>query len=101
MQLLIPNECHNCGLVDEAKFVYAGPHIKQICNGCDSYVKFFPASRIPDYRDIKLRIWAITQDPPLINKAKQECAFVENAKGTDLKLVYWRLYLQLRKEFGL
>lgn len=101
MQLLIPNECHNCGLVDEAKFVYAGPHIKQICNGCGSYVKFFPASKIPDSRDVKLKIWSITRDIRKIAYAKSVCGFVEDLSGTDKKIMYWRLYLAVRKEFGI
>ncbi len=101
MQLLIPNECHYCGLVDEAKFVYAGPHVKQICNGCGKYVKFFDKSKIPDARETKLAIWAITTDLAQINEAKQESGFVENLKGLDLKMIYWRLYLEIRRRNGI
>jgi len=101
MQLLIPYECHHCGVVDEAKFVYAGPHVKQICNCCNKYVKFFDKALIPDARETKLRIWAITQDVPKITSAKAEIGFIENLKGLDLKMIYWRLYLQVRKMEGI
>jgi len=101
MQLLIPNECHYCGVVDEAKFVYAGPHMKQICNSCGRYVKFFDKSKIPDSKEIKLKIWSITQDIDRISEAKKQCSFIENLKGLDLKVMYWRLYLQIRKDAGI
>lgn len=101
MQLLIPNECHYCGLVDEAKFVYAGPHVKQLCNGCGRYVKFFDKAKIPDSRETKLTIWAITQDIAEISLAKDQIGFVENLKGLDLKMMYWRLYLEIRRKAGL
>lgn len=101
MQLLIPNECHYCGVVDEAKFVYAGPHVKQVCNECGRYVKFFDKGKIPDSREVKLRIWSLTQDVDYINSAKSEIGFVENLTGLDLKMMYWRLYLQIRKMEGI
>jgi hypothetical protein len=101
MTLLIPNECHYCGLVDEAKFVYSGPHIKQICNGCDKYIKFFDKSKIPDVKEIKLTIWSITNNIEKISQAKNDCNFVNDLKGLDLKIMYWRLYLQIRKGAGI
>ena len=101
MQLLIPTECHNCGLVDEAKFVYAGPHVKQICNGCGKYVKFFDKAKIPDSRETKLAIWAITQDLTIISEAKETIGFIDNLKGLDLKIIYWRLYLEMRRKAAL
>lgn len=101
MQLLIPNECHYCGLVDEAKFVYAGPHIKQICNGCGKYVKFFDKAKIPDAKETKLVIWSITQDLEKINQAKANCNFIENLTGLDLKIMYWWLYLSIRALEGI
>lgn len=101
MQLLIPNECTYCGLVDEAKFVYAGPHIKQVCNGCGRYVKFFDKSKIPDSKETKLAIWAITQDIAEIEDSKYRIGFIENLKGLDLKMIYWRLYLETRRKAAL
>jgi hypothetical protein len=98
MQLLIPNECHYCGLVDEAKFVYAGPHVKQICNGCGKYIKFFDKAKIPDSKETKLAIWAITTDIDSINESKNQIGFVDGLKGLDLKMIYWRLYLEVRRK---
>lgn len=97
MKLLIPHECYNCGLVDEANFLYAGPHIKQICNGCNKYVKFFDKSLIPDAKEVKLKIWSITQDTFLISQAKDYIGFIEGQTGLDLKIGYWRLYLEVRR----
>jgi hypothetical protein len=96
MELLIPYICHSCGKTDEAKFVYAGPHIKQVCNQCGRYVKFVSKGFIPDPRETKLKIWSITTDIETINSAKKSCIFVEGLTGVDLKMVYWRLYLRLR-----
>jgi len=97
MGLLLPHQCQICGLEDEAKLVYAGPHVKQVCNGCDNYVKFISKSFIPDIREIKLRIWSITQDLAYIEAAKEACLFVEELPGLDGKMMYWRLYLKLRE----
>lgn len=97
MELLLPHQCHICGVEDEAKLVYAGPHVKQVCNGCNTYVKFISKSFIPDVREVKLRIWSITQDASFIDAAKESCAFVENLNGLDGKMMYWRLYLKIRE----
>lgn len=97
MELMIPYDCPRCGVTDEAQFRFAGPHIKQVCNHCGSYVKFFNKSKIPDHQEIRLKIWSITQDLDTINKAKSNIGFVENLKGLHLKIMYWRLYLELRK----
>ena len=99
-KLLVPHECHHCGVVDEAKFVFSGPHIKQVCNGCSRYVKFFSKSKIPDVREIKLKIWSITKDIDYIKKCKEKSSFVENLSGIEQKIMYWRLYLQIREEAG-
>jgi hypothetical protein len=97
MELLVPHECQSCGVVDEAKFIFKGPHVQQLCNGCDKYVKFFSKGHLPDVREIRLRIWSITQDVDKINLAKKQCKFVENMVGLDAKMVYWRLYLKIRE----
>lgn len=34
--------CKKCGLVDDYREEKSGPHIKAICNGCNSYIKFLP-----------------------------------------------------------
>lgn len=100
MELLFPHECHNCGLVDEARFTYAGPHIKQVCNGCACYVKFVSKGIIPDTKEIKLKVWAISTDLEKIDLCKGLIGFVPNLVGVDEKLMYWRLYLKMREEFN-
>ncbi|WP_285011284.1 hypothetical protein [Pedobacter faecalis] len=100
MELMIPHECRTCGAVDEAKFVYAGPHIKQVCNACNKYVKFYGKGQMPDVREVKIRIWAITQDTARIESAKKEVGFVSDPVGPEAKMLYWRLYLKLREQSG-
>lgn len=82
-------------MVDEARFTYAGPHIKQVCNGCGFYVKFFNVKLIPDIKDIRLKIWAISNQN--IEICKKEVDFIDNLKELDGKMMYWKLYLQVRK----
>ena len=97
MKAFFEHSCHKCGLVDEAKFVHAGPHIKQVCNGCGFYVKFFDKAMIPDHIEIKQKIWYISkQNLLLINKAKEEVEFIE-CTGLSRKLMYWKLYLKIRE----
>lgn len=96
-KLLVAHECHICGLVDEAEFIFSGPHIKQICQGCKRYVKFFHKSAIPDVREIKLKIWSITQKTIVIDIHKDLIGFVDNLSGIDNKIMYWRLYLSIKE----
>lgn len=97
MELLVPHECHSCGSVDEAKFTYAGPHIKQVCNGCGRYVKFFSKNCIPDVMEIKFKIWYIVKDTAKIELIKARIGFQDDLSGLDEKMMYWRLYLSVRK----
>jgi hypothetical protein len=97
MKAFFEHKCHKCGLIDEARFVHAGPHLKQICNGCGFYVKFIDKSEIPDHIEIKQKIWFIAnQNLALIKKAKQEVEFIE-LTGLSRKLQYWKLYLKVRE----
>jgi|SRR5215211_7753524 len=96
--------CHRCSVTDEAKFVISGPHVKQVCNNCGFYVKFFSKDLIPSLKDIKLKIFNLCNgDLDIINKAKQEIGFPEEEKnkglitGWNLIVLYWDLYLQTRK----
>ena len=97
MNLLKPYECHHCGVTDEAKFVFSGPHIKQMCNRCNAYVKFIPKASLPDATEVRLRIWSITeQSQEIIDQAKVDCNFVGGLRGTEHNVMYWRLYLAVR-----
>ena len=87
-------------MVDEARFYFSGPHIKQVCNQCGAYVKFFQQRNIPDVTEIKLRIWAITNDESHINACKSEVGFPASLDGlppVQKKMLYWRLYLVVRE----
>lgn len=98
MELLFPHKCNHCGVTDEAKFIYAGPHIKQVCNNCGKYVKFVSQAIIPDVKEIKLKIWAISTDIELIDFTKGLSGFIHDLTGVDEKINYWRLYLKMRED---
>lgn len=93
------HSCHKCGVIDEARFSLGSVHLKQICNNCGFYVKFFDKNLLPTIHDIKTKIWFIAeQDLQVIKKAKDECEFNEGM-GDKIygRLEYWKLYLQIRK----
>jgi hypothetical protein len=81
MLTFFEHSCFKCGIVDEYKFTYAGPHIKQVCNNCGAYVKFFDKNKIPDIKEIKLKIWHLTN---------QDLTVISFLNG---KMMYWKLYL--------
>ncbi|RZJ92459.1 MAG: hypothetical protein EOO20_01755 [Chryseobacterium sp.] len=97
MDLFIPHFCPVCGQTEEAKFVFSGPHVKQVCGNCDAYVKFVSKSVVPDATETRLKIWSITQDVPLIDAAKEECKFVDGLIGLEKRMMCWRLYIAVRK----
>lgn len=77
--------------------MFSGPHIKQVCAHCGSYVKFISKALVPDSRETKLRVWAITnQDEEAIATAKKSVGFIENLTGIERNMMYWRLYLHIR-----
>ena len=93
MELLIPCHCHKCGVIGESNLSWAGPHIKQSCPECGAYQKFYDKARIPDVREIKIKIFGVVnQDLEKINSLKLEVSFVEGLKGLDAKLQYYKLY---------
>lgn len=93
-----PTTCHRCGVTDEARFQYAGPHIKQVCNACGFYVKFFDKGAIPDVRAIREKIWFVSkQDLELVHKAMTEAEYVAGTEGMTAKMMWWKVYLQVRK----
>lgn len=99
MTAFFPHTCTKCGLIDEARFVYAGPHVKQVCNGCGFYVKFFDKALIPDVRDIRAKIWVVAVgNKDLIEQAKYACEFIPGLSGVNGKMMYWKLYLEVRKK---
>lgn len=93
MDLLIPCHCHKCGCIGESNLSWAGPHIKQTCPECGSYQKFYDKAAIPDVREIKIKIFGIVSgNLEKITELKASCSFVENLKGLDAKLQYYKLY---------
>lgn len=70
----LEHHCVKCGITDEAKFILGSVHLKQVCNHCGFYVKFFDKTKLP---------------------STAECEFIE-LKGLGKQLMYWRLYLKIR-----
>lgn len=90
---LIPCHCHRCGVIGESRLTWAGPHIKQSCDACWAYVKFYDKALIPDMREMKIAIWGLVKaDLNIINQVKNEIGFVEKLTGLDAKLQYYKLY---------
>jgi len=101
MELFIPHECDVCGYTGEPKLLFRGPHIQKMCPNCDKHVKFISKSHVPDYREIKSKIWVITQEIPFIEKIKQQTGFNAALIGLELNMAYWKLYTTIRIEYGL
>lgn len=89
--------CHKCGCIDEAKFVFSSNMaVKQVCNGCGAYIKFFDKGLVPTHIAIKQKIWYIVEaDVKIIDAAKKEVEFIE-LTGMQQRLMYWKLYLYIR-----
>lgn len=97
---MISHTCNTCGITDEAQFKYAGPHIKQVCNYCGAYVKFFSKGLLPDHKEIKLNIWSMVKgDTEKTETVKSESYHFDGLSGLELKLAWWRLYLETRESF--
>lgn len=94
----IETSCHKCGACDEARFVNSGPHLKQICIACGAYIKFFDKAKVPDVKEVKLKIFYMTEgDLSFMSQLKKESEFIEGLTGLQQKLMYWKLYLHARK----
>lgn len=98
----LENDCHKCGHVGESKLYWSGPHIKQVCANCGFYIRFIKPLSIPTTREIKEKIWFMTNaNKDAISNAKTECEFIEGCTGAYEKIMYFKLYLWLRKDFAL
>lgn len=72
----------------------SGPHVKQICGKCGSYIKFYDKGLIPDLREIKLRILYLANgDLSEIENAKLQIGFMVDNHPLWIKLQYWKLLL--------
>lgn len=100
MKEILEINCYRCGFVDAPRFVFSGPHVKEICNNCGSYLKFVTADTVPALDRIKFAIWGITKDVDLIEKTKILCSFVSFPKeqGLAQRIQYWNLYLAIKHE---
>lgn len=99
MTSFFEHNCYKCGCIDEAKFILGSTHLKQVCNGCGCYVKFFDKKLVPPIPEIKMRIWALSgSNLELINNVKKEMLFPEGLTGLYGQVSYWNLYLKIRKE---
>lgn len=65
-------------------------------------MKFFNKALIPDVKEIKQKIWFMTDGViEIINSAKTEVEFIDGLKGLDEKMMYWKLYLNIRKKVAI
>lgn len=102
VKCFLENDCHKCGHSGESRIYMSGPHVKQVCENCGFYVKFIKPVDIPSAREIKEKIWFMTDgNLDAITKAKTESEFIENQKGVYEKLSYFKLYKTLRKNYAL
>lgn len=98
----LENDCHKCGYSGESKIYWAGPHVKQVCEKCGFYIRFIPALSIPSVREIKEKIWFMTDaNIDAIQKAKIDIEFIDGCTGTYEKVMYFKLYLNLRSKLAL
>lgn len=97
--MFFPTTCHKCGATDEARFILGSVHLKQVCNKCGAYIKFFDKSLMPSVVDIRLKIWFISnQNKELIEQCKIDTEYVSGMKGLAEKYVWWKVYLQVLKQ---
>lgn len=97
METFFTHSCHKCGGTDEAKFVIAGPHVKQVCLHCGFYVKFASQDIIPDIKEIRLKIWQIAKgNTEIIEQAKTKTGYIAIDDKLLHKIQWWRVYLLVR-----
>jgi len=90
---LIESYCHKCGVIGESRLAWAGPHIKQSCDNCGAYIKFYDKAKLPDVREIKIKIFGLAErNLEKIQYWKNQIKFVEGLSGIDEKLEYYKLY---------
>lgn len=95
--MIFEHHCSTCNKTDEAKFVFVGSQVTQVCNACGAYARLFDRRQLPGLKRIKEACWITSNsDLLLIEDAKEEIKFLEHLKGTNEKMMYWKLYLKLR-----
>ena len=102
MKPFFETTCDKCGVIDEAKFVDANIHVKQICNSCGCYIKFFSKNKLIHEKELKLRIFEVVKgDLKIIEQTKEKIDFPpkDNFYLYNVRLLYWKLYLQICNDF--
>lgn len=94
------NECDKCDTYDEASFHQSGPHIKLVCSGCNSYIKFISPKKTPTLLQIKQKIYDLLNNDKLkVEIMKYFIEFQKYPEGSEKELKeYWRLYLHSRSK---
>ena len=89
--------CIKCGLHDFPAYTFAGPHIKEICGGCNFYIKFANKSTLPDIKILKSRIWVkANKNLEIINAAKDRMGtFYEGMDKMEQIVNYSILYHEI------
>lgn len=92
--------CHKCDTLLPTIYAFAGPHIKEICGACGAYIRFAPKQVIPDFKESKALIWAVTNDLAIIEKEKKEMGvFHKDLNGLARNMYYHNLYVRIIKNF--
>lgn len=100
MKPYFEHTCHRCGSIGELDFEFAGPHIKAVCSGCGFYVKFFDKSKLPDPKELKIKIMILANNDinHILERKKELALFYEGISGMNAKIAYWKLYLSFIKK---
>lgn len=80
--------CTRCGSVNDYRTEQAGPHIKAVCNGCDSYLKMLPQQNEPElyfgkYKGRKLSSLVEKEELGWIQWAVRNCTNLKNSQVTQ------------------
>lgn len=94
-------KCTKCGAIGESKLSISGKHVKQSCNSCGAYVKFYPQNDLPPLKDVRAWIWEYTGgDLAVIGVFKNATNFVNYEDYLGKFIQYWKIYLQCLKICG-
>lgn len=88
-ELLIPNFCEACNLIEEPEFPRIG---EKHCVRCNTLTGYTPISLLPSVDIIKSKIWQI------IN---QDISRIEMFLPVEGWRGYWNLYITMRYENGM
>lgn len=93
-------QCHRCQTRIPHQYCFAGPHIKEVCGRCGSYIRFAPIISIPNHLESRKKIWEATQDTAIIEEEKRKTqAPISDLHSHELaRNIYWNnVYVNIVK----